>query len=296
MGRAAAICATLLPMDRQRSPRDFTNADLVLSYFSLDRKHPMEDRIAAVASAGFSGMGLYIGEYQRLKSEGLADGWLDETLSKYQMVVAEIEVVSAWARPGADDRGFEASAWEMADRWDCRYLQAIGPYDGSITEAGDAFGALCDRANEHGLVVGLEFLPFTNIYDARDGMRIVDQASRDNGGLCVDIWHHARGANDLDLIRVVPPERIMGIQMSDGPKVQELSDYKDDCLRRRVPPGEGELGAREFVSTLIDVGVTVPWSLEVCSDHVWGQVGPVAAAHAQRCADGMNNVLDSALN
>lgn len=187
-------------MALQRSPRELTGTDLVLSYFSLDRQHPMEDRVAAAAAAGFAGIGLYIGEYQRLQREGLAGAWLNDLLDRYGMVIAEIEVVRGWAQSGAAYESclaMEATAWEMADRFGCRYLQAIGPYDGSIDEAGHAYGALCDRAADHGLVVGLEFLPFTNIVSAGDALRIVDVADRPNGGVCVDIWHHARGANDL---------------------------------------------------------------------------------------------------
>jgi sugar phosphate isomerase/epimerase len=79
--------------------------------------------------------------------------------------------------------------------------------------------------------------------------------------------------------------------MSDGTIVPALADYKDDCLRYRVPPGEGEFGAVEFVGTLIDLGVDVPWSLEVCNDDVWGHPG---ADHVRRVADGMRRVLAQA--
>jgi sugar phosphate isomerase/epimerase len=280
-----------LTQSRQGSPKALTNADLVMSYFTLDRRHPIEDRIAIAAAAGFSAIGLYIGEYQRLEAAGMAHGWLDEVLDRHNMWVAEIEVVGGWASPGVDpDRNaaFEANAWEMADRWGCRYLQAIGPYSGTIAEAGDAFGLLCDRARDHGLVVGLEFLPFTNIVDAADAMAIVERAGRDNGGVCVDIWHHARGARNLDLIRALPPEKVMGIQINDGTITPKYPDYKDDCLRDRRPPGEGEFGVVEFVSTLLDMGVTVPWSLEVCSE---AAVGENAAAHAIRCANAMRDTL-----
>ena len=53
-------------------PRDLTANDLVLSYFSLPMRHPIEDRIALAAAAGFAGIGLYIGEYQRLVAEDRA--------------------------------------------------------------------------------------------------------------------------------------------------------------------------------------------------------------------------------
>ena len=51
----------------------------------------------------------------------------------------------------------------MADELGCRYLQAVGPYEGTLSEAAEGFGALCDRAGAHGLLVGVEFLPFTNV-------------------------------------------------------------------------------------------------------------------------------------
>ena len=137
--------------------------------------------------------------------------------------------------------------WELVDAFESRYVQAIGPYEGTLADAANTFGALCDRAADHGAVVGLEFLPFTNIVDASDALAIVERAGRPNGGVCVDIWHHARGANDLELIRTIPPELITGVQMSDGPASPTLADYKDDCLRHRLPPGEGSFGAETFV-------------------------------------------------
>jgi hypothetical protein len=47
----------------------------------------------------------------------------------------------------------------------------------------------------------------------------------------------------------------------------------------------------EFVRTLLDLGVAVPWSLEVCNDDVWGRPG---AAHVTRAAEGMRRVLAEA--
>jgi sugar phosphate isomerase/epimerase len=272
-----------------------TNApEFVLSHFSLGRYHPIEQRVAAAAAAGFDGIGLYIGDYQRLGAEGRAGASLDELLDAHGMRVREIEVVSAWARPGTDDRGFEATAWEMADRWACRYLQAIGPFDGTVAEAAAAFAGLCDRAANHGLVVGLEFLPFTNIADARVALEIVERADRSNGGVCVDVWHHRRGLNDIDAILAIPPSRITGVQLNDGPLTQELDDYKDDCLRRRVAPGRGDFNVVDFVRALLDHGVTVPWSAEVCSDTVWTADDDSVRSHVQMCADGLHHVWSEA--
>jgi sugar phosphate isomerase/epimerase len=275
------------------SPRSLRADDLVLSHFSLDRNHPIGDRIEAAAAAGFAGIGLYAGQFIRLRERGFTIAELRNLLDAADVCLAEIEVLGGWGSATPTDAywDFEATVWELVEAFESRYVQAIGPYDGSLADAADRFGAVCDRAAERGAVVGLEFLPFTNIVDAADALAIVERAGRPNGGVCVDIWHHARGANDLDLIRAIPPELVVAVQMSDGPTTPTLADYKDDCLRHRVPPGEGDFGAVEFVRTLIEMGVDVPWSLEVCNDDVWGQSG---ADHVRHAAEGMRNVLTSA--
>jgi sugar phosphate isomerase/epimerase len=267
--------------------------DLVLSHFSLDRNHPLDDRIRAAGAAGFAGIGLFAGQFITLREAGFSVAELRDLLDASGVCLAEIEVLAGWgaATPSDGYRDFETVVWELVDAFESRYVQAIGPFEGSIADAADRFGAVCDRAADHGAVVGLEFLPFTNIVDAADALAIVEQADRPNGGVCVDIWHHARGANDLELVRAIPPELITGVQMSDGPRRPALADYKDDCLRNRVPPGEGEFGAVDFVRMLIELGVDVPWSLEVCNDDVWGRPG---ADHVRAAADGMRRVLERA--
>ncbi len=274
-----------------KQPKQLDGSDLVLSHFSLDRHHPIEDRVLAAAAAGFDSIGLYIGHYQQLVADGFAPEQLAELLAENDLTLSEIEVLRGWATSETTDDylAMEATAWEMADRFDCRYIQAIGTYDGTIEDCGRRFGALCDRAADHGLVVGLEFLPFTNIFDANDGMRVVEAADRDNGGLCVDIWHHTRGTNDLDQIKAIPGDRVMGIQMNDGPDGgpdgSNVDEYVQDCLRTRVPTGQGTFDVTGFVSALIANGANVPWSMEVCNDDVWGKPATdhcIAIASAMR--------------
>lgn len=274
-----------------RHPHDLDSNDLVLSHFTLGRHHDIEDRVRASAAAGCAGLGLYVGHYRRLEHSGFAPGGLAELLEQHGQCLAEIEVLRGWADPATttDYLEVEATAWRMADAFGCRYVQAIGPYVGSIADAGRAYGGLCDRAADHDLVVGLEFLPFTNIFSAADALVVVEAAGRDNGGICVDIWHHQRGTADLDMIRSIPGERVTGIQISDGPIIPDDDDYYEDCLRNRRPPGEGEFDLAGFVEALRDAGANAPWSLEVCDEEVWDTDG---RAHAVRCANGLKAFLD----
>lgn len=274
--------------------REWTSEQIVLSHFSLGRHHDIVDRVTAAATAGYDGIGLYVGDYVRLRSEDRL-GVLDEQLVEHSIPLTDIEVLRGWGTVGLDDPAYaqlEADAWEMADRYGCRYIQAIGPVVDDVAEAGRRFGELCDRAADHGLVVGLEFLPFTNIVDADAGRAIVEAAGRGNGGLCVDIWHHTRGSNDLDQIRRLPGELVTGIQMNDGPLAPtNPDDYVDDCLRYRVPPGEGEMGAVDFVTELLRIGADVPWQMEVCNAAAWE---PPGLDHVQASIDGMRRVLAQA--
>ena len=276
--------------------RDLTWPDLVWSHFSRPRFGGFDERVAAAAAAGFAGIGLYAPEYRRLRQEeGRSAADIRSQVDEHGLVVAEIESVRGWSAgaggPSEDCRAFEEVAYEMADELGCRYLQATGPYEGSVQEAADGFGALCDRAAVHGLLVGIEFLPFTNIRTADEAREIVEVADRPNAGYCLDIWHHKRGANDESQLRSLPADRIFAVQMNDGTLAPAIEDYKDDCMRTRVAPGDGAFDCVEFVRLLADMGVRAPISLEVCSTEMWAAP---AVESARRAADGMRTVLAKA--
>jgi sugar phosphate isomerase/epimerase len=242
-----------------------TTDSLVLSHFTLARDHPLDDRIRAAAAAGFDGIGFFAGQYPVL-GDAWNDARIHECLDQHGVSMAEVEALSGWAAAVLDDRylEFERVVWSLVEEFEVPYVQAIGPVEGSVTDAGRRFGELCDRAADHGATVGLEFLPFTNVVDATDALTIVEAAGRSNGGVCADIWHHARGADDLDLIRRIPPELLVRVQMSDGPAEPTLDDYRDDCLRYRVAPGDGEFDVDGFVDAVLDVGYDGPWDIEMC--------------------------------
>ncbi|MEY3679426.1 MAG: hypothetical protein RL547_38, partial [Actinomycetota bacterium] len=175
--------------------------------------HPIEDRIRLAAEHGFGSIGLFVGQFLALEKEGWSTSRIAETLDQHGVGLSEIEVITGLGRDGrGGDRAalWEDAAWRLADAFGCRYLQVIGPA-GERVEAARAFGTLCDRAADHGLVVGLEFVPFTDIVSAGDSWRIVEDAGRANGGVCVDVWHVERGTRDLEELARIPGELITGV-------------------------------------------------------------------------------------
>jgi sugar phosphate isomerase/epimerase len=291
MSAAAADALAVLPGYSDLGPDD-----LILSHFSLGRSRPFEERVRAAAEAGFAAMGLYIGEYQRLRAEGARDADLRSVLHHYGMPLVEIEALRGWSATGAERAAYlqtERSVFAMSDALGPgHHVQVIGPYTGTLDDAAEAFAGVCDRAAEHGLAAAIEFLPeMSNIPDAATAMQIVTRAGRANGGICLDCWHHFRGANDDDMLRAIPVERIFTVQFNDGPRRPVDPDYYTDCTRYRDVPGEGEFDLYGFLGLLAESGVRVPLSVEVISADLLQRT---AAEVARRLAGTTRAVVASA--
>ena len=249
---------------------DLGPEDQILSHFSLGRARPFEERVRAAADAGFAAMGFYIGEYQRLRAEGRTDADLRAVLDAHGLRVLEIEALRGWSATGPEREAYlatERAVFGMSDALGPgHHVQVIGPYTGTLDDAAEAFAGVCDRAAEHGLCAAIEFLPeMSNIPDADTAMAIVTRAGRANGGICLDTWHHVRGADDEDMLRHIPPERIFAVQVDDGPRRRVDPDYYTDCTRYREVPGAGDFDVAGFLRLLAGMGVRVPLSVEVIS-------------------------------
>ena len=275
-----------------RVAHDLGPNDLVLSNFSI-RTAGLEARAKAAAGAGCAGIGLFLGDWARMRESGTTALHVKAVLDDHGLVLAELEALRGWADPAgtpeaaAFERGLTL-AFELADGVGARYLQTIGPYPGTVDDAAAGFASLCDRAADHGLLVGLEFLPFTNIATAADAWAIARLSGRPNAGLCVDSWHHERGARDLSLITAVPADRIFAIQLDDGTITPQDPDYYTDTLTNRCVPGEGEFDLVGLIRALDSMGVQAPISMEVISSEL--QQLPHTEA-ARRIADGMRAVI-----
>jgi sugar phosphate isomerase/epimerase len=264
----------------------------VLSHYSL-RFADAEERFSAARQAGFSAVGFGVPGFIELEESGTAAGDLRRLADRLGVAITEIEALRPrWGRPDEErESRAEDAAFRMADAFGSRYVQVIGPYHGSLDDAAAAFARLCDRAGDHGLTAGIEFLPFTNIVDAATAAAIVDRAGRPNGGVCLDSWHHFRGAADTTMLRDLTARRIVAVQIDDGTTLPEHDDYYTDCIENRRIPGEGEFDLIGFVRLLDELAVSVPVSLEVISTEL--QALPPADA-AKRIREGFLRVMEAA--
>ncbi|MBV8949238.1 MAG: sugar phosphate isomerase/epimerase [Actinobacteria bacterium] len=277
--------------------------NLVLCAGTLPRETSWTDRLDAASNAGFAGISVWARDYAAARGEGWTDEDLRAQLDDHGLAIAELDPAWWWT-PGEIDtaalvaidimevfRYGEADMFAIADALGARSINAAdvlgGPW--GVDDAAAAFAGLCDRAAEHGLLVHLEFLPWSRIADLATAWEVVRRADRPNGGVAVDAWHWFRSdePSDIATLQAIAGEKILGVQLDDAPAEPEMN-LMSATLHERLLPGEGAIDLAALVGTLRDIGVSAPFGVEVFSDSLHA-LGPFAAA--QRAADATRRVL-----
>jgi sugar phosphate isomerase/epimerase len=253
---------------------------LVASYWTVagatpndPARFPFEARVRAAAEAGFWGIGMQVDDYVRTRERGMSDNEMLRVLESSGMVVDEIEFLTGWSSDVEAIRmqslRIEAALFAAADALGARQLNVgCGEFPDEVAPVerlAERFASLCERAAAHDLTVAIEFLPWSGIPDAATAWEVVRQSGATNGGVLLDTWHFFRGSPDLDVLRSIPPERITGVQVNDGP-AQPVGEIRDETRHRRLLPGAGDFDLARVIQELEAMGVSAPWAIEVMSD------------------------------
>jgi sugar phosphate isomerase/epimerase len=266
--------------------------DWVLCAGTLARASIIE-RVQAAVDGGYRGISLFPSDVRRARAEGLDDATLRSLLADNAIEVAEIDPLMSWL-PGVDPgqgtfAASEPECYEIAKNIGGRGINAVvfSPEHIPTETIVESFAALCGRAANEGLLVHLEFMPWTQIATARDAMEIAQLAGCENGGVMLDTWHHFRGPLSNDDLRALPVDRILAVQLNDAPKEAE-PDVVDETLNRRRVPGDGDIDLPEVLRILRDGDSPAPLGIEVfCEDLL-----PLSPSQAAiRCADGAREAL-----
>ena len=279
-------------MSEGRNSHDLGPNDLIWDYFCRGPEDTMTERVHAAEKAGFDAIGIYLGAWSQMKKNPIEIDTFEQALCDSRLALANIETLRGWASPNKPSEqclATESTIWEIADRFHCRYVQVIGNYTGTLEQAAEGFASLCDRASEHGLLVGLEAVPeMTNIENLVTASEIVERADRENGGLCFDSWHLTRSTNDIEDISKIPEGKIFATQWNDGPAEKVNNDYYTDTLGTRVPPGDGQFLLKEMLDAIQAANCIAPVGLEVPSTSLW--TAPIDQA-ALASITGMKNIM-----
>ncbi|MBN9110730.1 MAG: sugar phosphate isomerase/epimerase [Pseudonocardia sp.] len=262
-----------------------TEPGVILGYGNLVGVS-FEERVAAAAAAGADAIGYSVFEFQDARRAGITAKELAGIAERSGIRVAELEIGLGFDGPADGrrwqptgfpwdlpymDAGVEQDLIELAGAFGAHHVVVAASTGGQGTASTARFARLCDRAAEVGAKVAIEFLPGTDMPDIASALAVVEAADRDNGGLCVDNWHFMRGNRDDAALQSLPADRVVVVQLSDGPVAPRTDDYFEETLRHRMLFGDGDWDVAGFLATLRGTGTTAPVSIEILSEHWQGR-------------------------
>ena len=234
----------------------------------------LPEKLAAIASAGFSGIEIF--EQDFIAFDGtprdvgamVRDHGLDITLFQ---PFRDFEGLPEPLRTRAFDRAerkFDLMGELGVDLiLICSSLhpEAIGGIDRAAADLAE----LGERAAKRGLRIGYEALAWgRHVSDHRDAWEIVRRADHPAVGLILDSFHTLARKIDPNTIRSIPGDRIAFVQLADAPKIDMDLFYWSRHFR--VMPGEGDLAVTDFMRAVMATGYSGPLSLEIFNDQFRG--------------------------
>ena len=243
--------------------------DLVLCAGTL-RKASVAEKCAAAVAGGFAAVTLYPEDVARARAEGLGLSDVKQLIVDHGLVLADLDPLLGWLPDEPIPAGFAAATepefYAIAEAVGARSLnvaQGFGTHV-DLDRAAEALAGVCDRAREHGLLVTLEYLPWSGIPDARTALAIVERTGRPNATLMVDTWHTFRGGADAAQLRAIPGTRIGSVQINDAP-AEPAGNLVTETLNARLLPGEGAIPLVRWLRILDAIGSRAPIGVEVFS-------------------------------
>ncbi|WP_167304908.1 sugar phosphate isomerase/epimerase family protein [Sphingobium vermicomposti] len=123
-------------------------------------------------------------------------------------------------------------------------VNALG-FDTDPARLRDAMCRLATLAQGAGVKMAIEAFPLSAVRTQADALDLALAAGA-HVGLCVDTLHVIRSGGSWGDVAALPPERILHVQLNDGP-LEPPSDRYREATIARMPPGEGEFGLDAFM-------------------------------------------------
>lgn len=231
---------------------------------------PIAERVAAVADAGFTGMGL-IADDLRVIRASIGFEALHDMIAAAGLTHVEFELIERWWIP----RGEEGHSYDVRDL----LFEAAEVLSPTFVKIGSELGRrtthpesliaplreLAEQAADRGSRVAIETMPFAIISTVPMGADIVRAADHPAVGLLIDAWHVFRADTSLDELReALTPEMIFGVELDDAAG-EIVGNLFEDTLDHRLLCGDGVFDLSGLVNLLRDKGFDGPWGVEILS-------------------------------
>ena len=239
----------------------------------------------AAAEAEFAGISLWQLHWMLSLGDGLAEPKARDAIAERGLSVGMVEAILPWAAPD-DAKAIEGAvgAFELAASFGTENVLAVCIDDSMASQAeGTArYKEICRVAQDFGVNVPIEFLPWSSIPSIETAWQIVETADQENGGILIDTWHWQRqpGGPDHERLRQIPGEFIRAVQLCDAAH-EPQGDPMTECMTARLLPGEGAVDFPPLMADLAAIGADPLWAPEVFSNELSAK-GPHPMAEAIR--------------
>ena len=229
---------------------------------------PLEEKIKVASSAGYEGIGICMPSLQEYLDRGHTFEELKEQLEESNLEVVELDYLRDWLfTTGASKKESIKNAKNLCKiakqvKSKCILAAAFG-YSEDISLGVKNLKGLSEIAQDYGVNVAFEFLPWEQINNMSLSWNIVEKANMDNCGILIDTFHFFKGNSSLTDFDHIPIEKIQLIHMSDFPEINGDYDLLTQTLDFRVFPGEGIFDLKGFVNKLIKYDYKGYYSMEV---------------------------------
>ena len=269
------------------------------------RSFEFRSQVGVAARAGFDSLAINVQVAMGLLAGGLSGEEVVGEARSQGMRLGHLDAMTGWLPQrypsGASDdtrRFLDFSlddAMSVCKALGLRRILALAAADQGSISLGEMvrhFKELCNRASDLGAWVDLEFVPMWAIPDLRTAWTIVAESGFDNCGIMFDTWHFLKGQESPDyaLLREIPADLIVSVQVSDALPAPPGTSLIDECLHWRAVPGEGTLPIVKAMEMVREKNVRCIGP-EVYSD---GLDRLTAEEAARRCAAGLERSLREA--
>lgn len=186
---------------------------------------------------------------------------LRETIARLEATgVSAFDVEIVRLGPGFD-AGSVRPFLECCGRLGARAVLVAGD-DPDESRLAASFAAFCEAAAPFGLTGDLEFMPWTQVPDAKTALRIATAAAQPNARVLVDSLHAARSTTTLADLAALPPAMLGYAQICDAPvDVPTTHEGLIHTAREaRMIPGDGGI---DLVAIFAQLPADLPISVEI---------------------------------
>ena len=237
---------------------------LALDHLTVVDAGPLE-LVKAARASGCDGIGLFLHSMEGLAPMPSYDLAADSRLRGELIRAMASEGVSLdlaypftideWSDPSALHPLIEAAAKLGAG------LLNVLVYDRDPSRRRDKFSALCERAQQYGLRVAVEFYPASQVRSLGDALELTSHVDQPGSvGVNVDLLHLVRSGGSNEELAAAPAGSILFAQLADGPEHCAAPDRENEAAKARLLAGQGVFDIAGFVEAL---PVDCPLSVEI---------------------------------